>query len=399
MVAPDSVTNRPTTSAFCVLLAAVGVCLCGGQARAIDLPAAGGLDATGDAKRLYIEFGAYLGSDSNVTRKPAGSELGDTALELIGGLVVSAGNERSKFGLRAHVRSDMYSEHDTYNNTEANLLAGARYDSGRIVLVLDGEYAMLADPVDIQATALMARSRVTLSPGVDFEFGQLELGLGYSLKSTDYDAATFDYLDSDDSLLKVEFRWGRRDLEQLFVRFDSGAMDYAENAVRDDFDYGGTYLGWRAEMPRFALELAVGTNSVDGSGFSGSEVAGYARTTLLLGETKSILFGVSKGMEAASAASYKSATRLFASYRQTVSSRWNWSLGLASESSDFVDPDDVLLTSLDHLAVNGGIQVELGSPGGAHGRFFLTFSHETRSGHTATDYGRTRVLLGVAFVR
>lgn len=377
-------------------------------AQAFDLPVVGGIGPLAeDEKRLYLEFGAFLGTDSNVRRSPEVSEQSDAALQLLGGARLAAGSERSRYDLGVQARSVRYFELDDFNHTELRALFGAQYDTGKLLGALRGAYISLADPTDIEITDPLERKRVVLAPKVDVKFTpKLELELSYTLRSLEYDDADYQFLDNEDTALGIELRWGRRDLQWLFVRFNDGKVDYAED-VRKDFDYGGVHAGWRAEMARFELELGVGTSSVEGVGFSEDDTNYYVRSTLMLGENRSIQLGVVRNLEAASNADYKAATRLLVRYSHRINDRWGWSFRASTESSDYTGQDPGYPASLDHMSLGGGIQRELGSPGRMHGRLYVTVAYEKRSGAPSSfdydpssfDYERMRIFAGVTFVR
>ena len=407
-----------------ITAAACSALLVSFAAQAFDLPVVGGIGPLAeDDKRLYLEFGAYLGTDSNVRRSPEVSEQSDTALQLLGGARLAAGSERSRYDLGVQARSVRYSdsELDDLNHTELRALFGAQYDTGKLLGVLRGAYISLADPTDIEITDplrshLLERKRLVLAPRVDVRFTpKLELELSYALKSLEYDDAAYRFLDNEDTAFGIELRWGRRDLQWLFVHYDQGKVDYAEDVRRKDFDYGGVHAGWRAEMSRFELELGVGTStvessvesSVEGVGFSEDDIYAYVRSTLMLGENRSIQLGVVRNLEAASNADYKTATRLLVRYAHTLNERWRWSFNASTQSSDYSGQDTGYPSSLDHLSLGGGIQRELGSPGRMHGRLYATVAYEKRSGAPSSsdydpssfDYERLRFFVGVAFVR
>ncbi len=385
---------------------AVAVCsalLLSIAAQALDLPVVGGIGPVSeeDEKRLYLEFGAYLGTDTNVRRSPEATEEDDTALALIGGARLVAGSEKSRYDLGVQARSVRYSELDNFNHTDLRALFGAQYDTGKILGALRGAYVSLADPTDIEITEPLERTRLVLAPKIDYRFTpKLELELSYALKSLEYDDADYRYLDNENSALGIELRWGRRDLQWVFVRFDDGKVDYAEDVRRKDFDYGSVLAGWRAEMARFGLELGVGNSSVEGADFEGDDIYAYARSTLELGDSRSIQLGVVRNLEPASNADYKTATRVLVRYAHTVNERWRWSFNVTTQSSEYTSQDPGYPPSLNHLSLGGGIQRELGSPGGMHGRFYVTFGYEKRSGGPVSfDYQRMRIFAGMAFVR
>jgi len=391
---------------------AVAVCsalLVSIAAQAFDLPVVGGIGPIEeDGKRLYLEFGAFLGTDTNVRRSPEATEEDDTALALMGGARLAAGSESSRYDLGVQARSVRYSELEDFNHTDLRALFGAQYDTGKLLGALRGAYVSLADPTDIEITEPLERTRLVLAPKVDYRFTpMLELELSYALKSLEYDDADYSFLNNDNSALGIELRWGRRDLQWIFVRFDDGKVDYAEDVRRKDFDYGSVLAGWRAQMARFGLELGVGNSSVEGVGFEADEIYAYARSTLELGDSRSIQLGVVRNLEPASNADYKTATRVLVRYAHTVNDRWRWSFNVTTQSSEYTSQDPGYPSSLDHLSLGGGIQRELGSPGGMHGRIYVTLAYEKRSGAPSSldydpnsfDYERLRVFAGVAFVR
>jgi hypothetical protein len=384
---------------------AVAVCsalLVSIAAQALDLPVVGGIGPVGeDEKRLYLEFGAYLGTDTNVRGSPEATEESDTALTLIGGARLAAGSEKSRYDLGVQARSVRYSEFDDFNHMDLEALFGAQYDTGKLLGALRGKYVSLADPTDIEITEPLERTRLVLAPKVDYRLTpKLELELSYALRSLEYENADYRFLDNEDSALGIELRWGRRDVEWIFVRFDDGKVDYAEDVQRKDLDYGGVLAGWRVEMARFGLELGVGNSSVEGAGFEAEDTYAYARSTLALSDSRSIQLGVVKNLEPASNADYKTAMRVVVRYAHTVNERWRWSLNVTTQSSEYTSQDPGYPPSLNHLSLGGGVQREFGSPGRMHGRFYATLGYDKRSGGPASfDYQRLRLFAGMAFVR
>ena len=274
-------------------------------------------------------------------------------------------------------------------------------DTNSVLASLRAEYAILADPTDIELTDLAERTRMTILPNVDVRLGEtMELALGYAIKSTDYDGA-LSYLDYDEGALTAEFRLGRREGgRQLFVHFDSGEFEYGPG-IRDDrdFEFDRFYGGLRTETSRSTHELAVGTSSVDVTTLPGSELYATYRSTFRLNESRTLLVGVARGPEAAAGAEHKVATRLLASYRQQVNTRWRWSVDLGHESAELMTPDPGYPTDLSRLTIDAGAAMDVGSPDRMRGRAYATFGYETRSGPDASfDYGRLRVLLGLALV-
>lgn len=384
------------------LAAACSALFVSAAAHALSIPDVGGIDAVGsDEKTFYVEFGAYFGMDSNVLREEAG-EKDDTVLELLGGAALVRGNERSRFDLRVQARSDKYSDLSEYDFTETRALFGAQFDSDKVLASLKAEYATLADPTDIALTDLLERNRRVVVPRADIKFGpKLELGLSYTLRSTEYDDSAYRHLDHENNTFGLEFRWGRRDLQQVFLQYNLGAVEYGNDSQRD-FDQSSISAGWRSEVAqRLQLEVAVGTSKVD-AGVEEDDVSFQVRSTYLLSEDRAIQFGIVRGPEAAAVADvdYKTATRLLARYSHKVNDRWSWSLNLKTEGSDYVRAGALPDYSLGYLSFGGGLRRELGSPGRAHGRLYVTFAYENRTGaESFHDYSRLRIFAGAAFVR
>ena len=75
-------------------------------------------------------------------------------------------------------------------------------------------------------------------------------------------------------------------------------------------------------------------------------------------------------------------------------------LGVTTEGSEYVNQEPGYPSSLDYLSIGGGVRRELGSPGGWHGRLYVTFAYEKRTGSPGSlDYDRQRLFAGAALVR
>jgi hypothetical protein len=382
--------------------ATVCALLLSSAAGAFELPPVGGIDVVGrDEKLVQFEFGAFLGVDTNVFRAPDATKESDSFLRLLGGASFTKGNDRRKLDVRFQAHADKYFDLSQYDLQETIALLGVQVDTNSVLASLRAEYAMLADPTDIELTDLAERTRMTILPNVDIRFGEtLELALGYAIKSTDYDGA-LNHLDYDEGSLMAEFRWGRREGgRQLFVHFDTGEFEYGPG-IRDgdDFEFDRFYAGLRTETSRSTHELAVGTSSVDVMTLPGSELYATYRSTFRLNESRSLLLGVAHGPEAAAGAEHKVATRILASYRQQINTRWRWSLNVGHESAELMTPDPGFPTDLSRLTIDAGASMDVGSPDGLRGRAYGTFGYENRGGPDASfDYGRLRVLLGLSLV-
>jgi len=390
---------RPQTGtvfvAACTLLLSAG-------ASAFELPAVGGIDPVGrDEKLTRLEFGAFYGDDSNVSRAPDGSEQSGAFTRTVAGLVFARGNERRKIDLQIHAKMDKYSELSEFDADETRALLGLQVDANTVLASLRAEYAMLTDPTDIALTDLMERTQMSVLPSFDLRLGgMLELSAGYSIKSSDYEA-TFDYLDYDENSIVAELRMGRREGgRQVFVHFDKGKFEYGPG-IRDDddFEFDRLYGGFRTEVSRSSHELAVGTSNVDVTTLPGSEIYAAYRSTFKLNERSTFLLGVAHGPEAAVGAEYKTATRVIASYRRQVNSRWRWSLSVGNESAELVTPEAGYPDDLTRLTADAGMAADIGSPGRLHGRLYLTVGYENRTSSDASfDYSRLRSTAGLSFV-
>jgi len=381
--------------AGCLLLLSAG-------ASAFELPAVGGIDPVGrDEKLTRLEFGAFYGDDSNVSRAPDGAEQTGTFLRAVAGLVFARGNERRKIDLQVHTKIDKYSELSEFDADETRALIGVQVDANTVLLGVRAEYAMLTDPTDIAITDLMERTQMSVLPNLDLRLGgTLELSAGYSMKSSDYDAI-FDYLDYDENSIVAELRMGGSDGgRQIFVHFDKGEFEYGPGSRDDDdFEFDRLYGGFRTEVSRSSHELAVGTSNVDVATLPDSEIYASYRSTFKLNERNTLLLGVAHGPEAAAGAEYKMATRVIASYRKQVNSRWRWSLTIGNESAELVTPEAGYPDDLSRLTVDAGMAADIGSPGRLHGRLYVTAGYENRTASDASfDYSRLRSTAGLSFV-
>jgi hypothetical protein len=388
------------------LLAGATVCvlLLSAAAGAFELPTVGGIDAVGgELSSFKLEFGAFYGNDTNVSSAPDGSEQSDGFLRILGSMVFSRGSERRKFDLQIHAKADAYSELNQFDTTETRALLGLQTNMNSILMSLRAEYAMLADQTDIGLTDLMERTTTSVLPSFDLRLGKMmELSIGYSIKSADYEDA-FDYLDYDETSIKAELRWGRKNGgRQVFVHFDKGEFVYGPG-IRDDddFEFNRLYLGFRTEVSRSTHEFSAGTSDItDLASLTSSEIYATYRATFKLNERRTLLLGVAHGPEAAANAEYKVATRILASFRQKVNTRWNWSLGLTNESADYVTPDLGFADNLSRITVNAGASMTIGTPDRMRGRLYATVGYEMRDGPDASFvYSRMRTTIGLSLVR
>ncbi len=388
-------TGRRAWTTACVLLLS-------SAAGAFELPPVGGIDAVGREEKLVnVEFGVFYGTDTNVSRAPGGAELDDSFIRLLGGVAFATGNERRRFDLRIQATTDTYSELSQFDLEEVKVLLGLQSDMSTILMSLRAEYAMLADPTDIEFTDLLERTRMSLMPNLDIRLGKkLELSVGYSLKSSDYEGL-FDYLDYDQTALVTEVRLGKSEGgRQVFAHFDKGEFKYGPG-VRDDddFKFDRVYGGLRTEASRSAHELAVGMNNLDAGTLPESEIYVTYRSTFQLGETRALLLGVARGPEAAANADYKVSTRILASYRHEVNTRWGWSIKVGNEMADFVNQDPAYPPDLSRLTVTAGVAAGVGSPDRMRGRLYLNAGYEKRDGPTgAYDYARVRMTAGLSLL-
>jgi len=395
---------HPKTPGAWTRVAAATACvlLFSSAAGAFELPTVGGIDVVGrDEKLVEFEFGAFFGVDTNVSRAPDGAEQSDSFLRLLGGAAFTRGNERRRLDVRLQAHADKYSDLSEYDLTETRALLGLQIDTNSVLASLRAEYAMLADPTDIEFTDLLERKWTSMVPNVDIRLGEaLELAIGYSVRSTAYEGA-YDYLDYDESSFAAEIRWGKREGgRQVFVHFDKGECDYGPGIRdNDDFEFNKIYAGIRTETSRSMHELAVGTSNVDVPTLPESEIYATYRSTFRLNESRTLLLGVARGPEASAGAKQKVATRVLASYRQQINTRWRWSLNIGNESAELVTPDPGFPADLSRLTIDAGAAMDVGSSDGLRGRAYATFGYETRSGSEASfDYGRLRVLVGLSLV-
>jgi len=393
---------------WCIIAFALAASL---PALGLDVPPIGGIGAPGgDAKRISVFAGVSSGWDSNVPRSEDAD--GDTFMQTLAGLGLQFGNGRSKFELRYQARQETFSSLSTYDLSENVFLAGLDVGAEKLRLSLRGEFAELADPVDLETLTLplLERTRTAWAPELSLEMGKVELGVGYSSKSVAYDDPAFADLDFTESALSAELRFGGRGKpSRFYMHWDSGQMDYTED-TNSDFSFQRLYLGWRGERgasgegPALALELGAGASTVDDFSLapSLSEQGLFAllRTTFLFGGGRSsLMLACTSGPEAAATADYKDVLRAMVRLSRMANRRWGWSVGARIENAEFANPDPSSPESLSLLVAEAGLQIEIGSPQKTHGRFYVLFSSESRTGNTAAfDYDRTRFLAGFALV-
>ena len=370
------------------------------------LPAFEGFKVAGDEeKRINMFFGLGAGLDTNVSRRPSGSEEAATPLEALAGVSVRMGNLEKSYDFRCQGRRIQYSDADNskYDRNEAQATLNMSQGAEVLRFRLYAEYAMLSDAIAEWSEPLLDRNRLALAPGVDMSFGKLELGLDGALTTATFpDAGELDYGDMGG---KVECRLALSEGQRFFAHMDMGNIDYSKSA-RSDFRYQRLYGGWRAENARrSSVELGYGTDTLDSFSadpslsFSGTYLAFRSKLSMK-GERAALDLSYSVDADAAANAAYKEATRWLVRYASKSSDRLSWSAGVNMEDSTFTSEKPGTPTRLISAGVNGGLQLELGSPGRWHGRFVGSLEYEMNDANVDTyDYTRLRLVGWLALVK
>lgn len=384
------------TYAWSGLLAAALVGL-PGAARA-GQPSGAGTGLTEGDKLVSVFAGVAMGMDTNVRRASAGAEEEGFVTQLLVGASFAAGGQRSRLDLRAQYRHDSYAELSDLNFDETQVMLAAFAGTDRFRVRFLGAYEMLVDPTDVEVVELLKRTRISYAPWVDFEFGTMGFGFGYSAKSLDYVDPLYDKLDLEQEAWTGEVRWILRQTRQVFARYEVGDVDYLR-VTTHNFEWQRFYLGMRMESPRKSgFEIAIGADAIEKYGVT-AELYTLVRGTAVLGGGRSIVdVLVSHGTEAAVDADFKRATRLLVRYTRKAGSRLGWTVSVSGENDDLYRSTR-LSDPLRFVSVDAGLNLEIGSPGKVHGRFYLTVGHESRTAPVAADeYDRFRLLAGVALV-
>lgn len=186
---------------------------------------------------------------------------------------------------------------------------------------------------------------------------------------------------------------------------DSGTVEHADNA--GGYDYQRMYLGLRTESPRKSgMMIGVGTQTL--SGFvpvreDAENLYGILRSSWVLGDGRSgVDVAAVMSSEPSANSAYKDVLGLQLRYRQSSNRQFNWSIGVRSEAATMSD-DSTEADGYSRLIGDAQLNFELGSPGRAHGRFYISLSYESRDATGATTsnyaYERTKMLFGLALLR
>ena len=389
-------SRAPALTYACSGLLAAALVGLPGAARA-GLPSGAGTGLTEGDKLISIFQGVALGLDTNVRRASTGAEE-DIVTQILVGASFAAGGQRSRFDLQAQYRQDSYAELSDLDFDETQVMLAAFAGTDRFRIRFLGAYETLVDPTDVEVVELLERTRISCAPGVDFEFGAVGLGFGYSSKGLDYADPLYDKLDLEQEVWTGELRWILRQTRQVFVHYEVGDVDYL-SALTHNFEWQRCYLGVRTESPRKSgFEIALGVDMIDKYGVTAEPYA-LVRGTAVLGGGRSIVDALaSHGTEAAVDADFKRATRLMVRYTRKAGSRLGLTVSVSGENDD-LHRTTRLSDPLRLVSVDAGLNLEIGSPGKVHGRLYLTFGHESRTAPAAADeYDRLRLLAGVALV-
>ncbi len=349
--------------------------------------------------RVDVFLGLSLGYDSNPSRATSSNEEGDGVAELLAGISLARGNTRLKYSLGAEGRMRRHGELDQFDYDEGILKGGVSWATRKLRFAFTGRYAMLADPVEVETLYfdVLKRTESSYVPEAGFTFGKMGLGVGYRARSLDFEDESLSHLDHEDSVLELEFRFGRPQKGQYFLHLDSGAVDYEvfdPYRPRYDFDYRRLYIGWRSTTAReSAIELGVGSTKIESDDFQGGDGLYFTglMTRMLQEGSSALEVGFTHGTEAAATADFKTASRALLRYSKRVNMRSRWSLGYRLESSEFTDPDATTADSLSVHVVDFGFAHTLGSAEGRHGRLYAGVGYES-----GDDFDRLRVFVGIA---
>ena len=357
-------------------------------------------------RRLDFVLSAAVGTDTNLTRVASDAGAGKKSgsiYEVLAGIELVGNNLHSRYILGAGTRLGQSPDFDEYDFQEYSAKAGFWWRTRKASLSLAGRFASASDPVDVETfkLALLERRIVSYEPRLGFVLGKLELEAGYGFQSVEFDDNALSGLDHTDAGLNAELSlWTRPEVTRMFLRYDSGVVDYEITAQspyqRSDLEYARYYLGWRTgSATKSHYEFSVGGYTVGGDiQEDGVGPVISVRSAIHRNQGNSRFeMAYSTAPEAAATADYKKAQRIQVAYVRKVNQRWSWSFGYRNESSNFETPDLFTSDMLSLHVLSAGLQGDVGSPGRWRGRLYCTLLAEMTD-----DFDRLRALVGLGLV-
>ena len=375
-------------------------------ALALEFPPATGVSVLGTPgeadKRLSVFAGYAFGTDSNYNLAPSGSEQSSSFSQASAGAVLTGGNALWGMKLSYRGRQDDYSDlGESYlRQNEAALDVGRHTE--KLHLGLRAKYEALEDPVDIDLSDRINRTKLAYAPEIALTTGRSEFALGYTLNTVRYDEVPA--LDHDENAFGGEFRWWMAETSQIFLHFDTGSVDYRTDR-RVDFDHMRFYGGCRLDVPdRVGLDVSLGYQKLDGfhdnPDLSATALYAVARLGIIgSGGTSRLEIAYGTAGEQSATSLYKSVSKMEVRYRRQTGPRINWAGAVRREKADFERPVDDPVTSLSRMILDAEVSLEVGSLNGLHGRAFAKLEYESRTGDSAEhEFARLRILGGIGIV-
>ena len=359
-------------------------------------------------KKVSAFFGYTYGFDSNIEYAASGSERGDYFQEGLVGLIYVSGVPSRSFDLRCEGKLDLFQEQTDLNHMDYVVKGSIVRQTEASSLMLRGSFEQLTRSTEIEAVGLMSRQRISVAPDLGFRRGQLEVVALGSFGLNSYGDPTYDYANYGGG---GELRLWRGETRQWFTHFDMGAVDYREVVPtrHGNYSYRRLYLGLRAERTaRSGYEVALGVqgNATEFSPFAPAKEEFFASvryTRLLLNGRAALVAGYTQGAEASLISDFKTVQRLTGRFSYAANTRLSLTAGITTEAANFgtfdpivdpIPPDDIA-----RLDWDVGVLYEIGSPERLHGRLFVSYGTENRSGNAVVGpYARTRWFGGVALV-
>jgi hypothetical protein len=365
-------------------------------------------------KKVSAFFGYAYGNDSNVLSEASGSEKADYFQEGLVGLIYATGVPSRSFDFRYEGTFESFQAQTSSSYMEHALRGSIVRRTEATSLTCRASYENLARPVEIEGVGTLGKQRIFVAPDASLRKGQLEFAATGSGALSLYEK-DFDYLDHYDFGAGGELRLWRGETKNYFLHFGGGGVEYGPNSTRGYFGYQRLYLGLRGESTaRSGYELGFGVqgNDVTGLDPQQEEVFASLRMTRLVQNGRgSLVLGYTTGAEASLLSDYKSVQRVTFRYSYAANTRLSFTAGGTTQNATFANTDDTAIPlapeDMSSLKWDIGIMYSIGSPQRLHGRFFLSYGTDSRTGPSAYDpgtgpvdynYDRVRWFGGLALV-
>lgn len=370
-------------------------------------------------KKLSAFFGYAYGNDSNVLSAASGTleHKVDYFQEGLVGLIYVTGVPSRSFDFRYEGTYEFYQTETSSSYMEHAVRGSIVRRTEASNVTFRASYENLARPTEIEGVGELGKERIFVAPEASLRKGQLEFAASGSMALNIYEK-DFSDLDHYDFGAGGELRLWRGETKNYFLHFGGGGVEYGPNSSRGYFSYQRLYLGLRGESTaRSGYELGFGVQGNDVTGFDPQQEEIFASlhlTRLLQNGRGALAARFTTGAEASLLSDYKSVERVTLRYSYAANSRLSFSAGGATQSAGFTSNDtaDPAPGDMSSLKWDVGIMYSIGSPQRLHGRFFLSYGTESRSGPSAYDpvgaglpadfvdfnYGRVRWFGGLALV-